>query len=298
MTALVQAPLRRIGRWVRPSVKNVAWMLGGVAVATLVTVSAQQYTGGNTTNPPCDLGTAAQNAVNNRIRMIGLTNPDPDKYFNQNCLGDLAFADLDLSNLIPDALGWITDAMATAYQKLKQAAVNKVCTAARNAFGDTIGQYNSALNEVNGSGSAVGNYIDNQISNEAQQATDKLNYGYNVPANQPQSIFGASQPITRQAPPTTSSVTLLSNNASNASSYTVAAGNLEQARSNLAAARQSAALRAAESNTTVDQDPQVIQATAAYNSALSTYKSTAQQVTGGAAGSGLSPTVGGSIFGQ
>lgn len=66
---------------------------------------------GQTQTPACDqLAQAAQEAVNNKVQVIGMTSPDPGKYFNSgspdSCLGDMSIANIDLSKLIPDPLGY------------------------------------------------------------------------------------------------------------------------------------------------------------------------------------------------
>lgn len=165
-----------------PVAKNGMWMAGGIAIALAVTVAAQQSA--STDTPiPCDLGAAAQAAMNDRIKLIASTSSDPSKYFNQNCLGDFSFASLDLSVMIPDPMGLLTDAALKAADKLKNAAINKVCAAARNSLNDTIGRYNEVINTTNtignGFGGAVTNLIDNSIAGQAQSISDKYNLNYN-----------------------------------------------------------------------------------------------------------------------
>lgn len=191
-----------------PAAKNAIWMVGGVAVTLACTVAAQQYNSAPATPVPCDLGNAAQAAMNDRIKMIAATSADPSKYFNQNCLGDFSFASLDLSVMIPDPMGVLTDAAMKAVNTLKDKAINKVCAAARNSVNDTIGRYNEVINTTNtignGFGNGVNNLIDTSIANEAQKMSDKYNLNYNTGSTASSPVFSspgsASQWNTPTAP--------------------------------------------------------------------------------------------------
>lgn len=311
----VPSSIQKIGQKARPMVKNIMWMAGGVAVSVVFTVSAQQYMAA-TNNEPCLLTDAMQNAVNNRIRMVSMTSADPEKYFNQNCLGDLSFASLDLSIMIPDPIGLLTDAALAAVERLKQAAINKVCAAARNAIGDTIGRYNAAINSVNemtgNVGNNVANLIDTSIAQQGQRIANQFDLNYNTPATPVNPLSGNYSNSTSGSGAgwqATQPVTLLNNNGASASDFTVAAGNLESARIALQNARQMAAAQAATEgvDATSLYDRYVAPAQRTYDQALTAYEAARQRVGNLQTSSSTVPTtragndattVGGSIFGR
>jgi len=211
----------RIKTTLRPMAKNMSWLAGGIILSLGVTVAAQQYTATLPTEPPCDYGKIVQNIVNQKVQQVAMTSTDPDRYFNQDCLGDFVFALLDLSILIPDPIGLLTDAAVAAVNKIKQAVVNKICSAVRNTIGDTIGQYNDFINGVNDvTGSLTGrtqNYIDTTIGNQSRIVQDKFNLNYStpnptgtvtnlIPANPNLPTF-TTPPTTTQTPGTAQPVT-------------------------------------------------------------------------------------------
>ena len=166
-----------------PRPGEAALFVAGVAVSVALVSTAQTMAASAVSSldgcpPDCPLCTAANDALNKKIQMIGMTSPDPGKYFSagsaDSCLGDLSVANLDLSRLIPDPIGLMTDAVTTAIDKLKEMAINKSCSAVRGAVGDVIGKYNNAINSVNGlnGGAIVGNLIDSKIGDISRQAMD------------------------------------------------------------------------------------------------------------------------------
>lgn len=175
------SPASKLLGFVKPVMKNGSWMAGGVALSLVATVAAQQYTT-TPTAEECALTAAMQAAVNDKVRMIAMTSSAPEKYFDQNCLGDLSFASIDLSNMIPDPIGLLTGAAMTALDNLKKAAVGKVCAAARNSMGDTIGRYNAAITAASGGGAGVGGLIDTAIAQQGQRVTDQFNMNYSTPS--------------------------------------------------------------------------------------------------------------------
>ncbi|WP_454727854.1 MULTISPECIES: hypothetical protein [Cupriavidus] len=145
--------LRRLAACV-PKPRELAWGLGGLAMAGIVTVSAQQYTAASTESPPCPISDSIQQAINNKVALIGSTGTDVSKYFAvgsaTSCIDSLLNTSFDLSKLIPDPLGWLSDAAQAAVRKATEAAVGKLCTAARNSMGDIISKYNGATSSVSG----------------------------------------------------------------------------------------------------------------------------------------------------
>jgi len=167
---------------VKPVSKNAVWMLGGVAISAVVAVSAQQASALVTPAVPCDLTTAMNTVLNDKIRMIGLTSPDPAKYYTvggaDSCLGDFAVANLDLSRLIPDPMGILSDALVSGVNKIANAAVSTACKAARKSFGSTIDKYNSAVGLVTGDTNAT---INKAIGAEVEKSMTDYGLDYNAP---------------------------------------------------------------------------------------------------------------------
>lgn len=160
------ANFRRRFFGVLPAPSNLAWGLGGIAICAVVTVSAQQYQAAQQEAKPCAISDAIQQAINSKIALIGVTGTDPAKYFAvgsaTSCLDGLLNTSFDLSKLIPDPLGWISDAAQFAIKKATEAAVGKVCQAARSAMGDVIGKYNNAVGSVTGWKTTIDNTIAGQ----------------------------------------------------------------------------------------------------------------------------------------
>jgi hypothetical protein len=182
-------------------------MVAGIASGVAISVTAQQIGERSAYDPEnCDgLKQAIAQAVNNPIRMVAMTSPDPGKYFSINssdsCFGDLATANLDLSRLIPDPLGLLTDAISAAVDKLKDMAVKKVCTAVRDGVGETISKYNNAINTVNGT--LDGQLIDNSIGDLARRSADQYSLNWQTRQGQTSKDIwaGASLPTTQARPP-------------------------------------------------------------------------------------------------
>lgn len=303
---------------VKPSVKNMVWMVGGIAVSAVFAVSAQQYMSSATpTEEDCALRDAMDRVINDKVRMIALTNPDPSKYFQvggaSSCLGDFSLANLDLSRLIPDPLGLLTGAVIDAATKLATAAISKVCAAARSTIGSTIGQYNTAINMVNGSpnsGGLIKGTIDTAIGVEASNLGDKFGVDYNKSAPVPTDILSGvqlrggelySNSTNGTSGGNNKTVSVLAGNGANAVDLTRAAGALEQQRISLDNARRFAAGLSDDTGAAV-----VKQAEAAYSAASSTFQTVRERVNGSATSSAsgqqatpVAPaTVGSSIFGR
>jgi hypothetical protein len=162
-----------------PKPRELAWAVGGACAVGIVSVSAQQYQAANTEAPPCPISDSIQQAVNSKIQLIGVTGTDVSKYFAvgsaSSCIDSLLNTSFDLSKLIPDPVGWITEAAQYAIKAASEAAVGKVCTAARNAMGDVIGKYNNAVGVVTG----FKTQIDTTIAGQSV-ASYGTNYGGQV----------------------------------------------------------------------------------------------------------------------
>jgi hypothetical protein len=159
----------------------------GAAMATGFAVWAQVS---NTTTPQastsCALSTAAQTTLNNRIAMIGMTQPDPSKYFTiggiSSCIG--LIQNLDLSNLIPDPMGLLTSLAKQAIAIGEQMA----CTAARQSLADTLNKYNYGATLLNGGGNTAVNMIDASIGKSVGVALTNYGTNYAAPAGSQQVI--------------------------------------------------------------------------------------------------------------
>lgn len=286
-----------------PAGKNAAWASGGAILVLVVSVAAQQAV------PPseekCALKDAASEALNRKVKMIGLTSPDPSKYFTpggaESCLG--AISNIDLSGMIPDPFGILSDAAMTAIDAITKAAMSKVCTAVRSSFGETIGKYNSAIGTVAGFGGTNG-LIDAQIGKEVESSMGQYGIRYNSVSgtsaaniNNPLSSFKAAANPT--ASNVQSSVSLLQQNASNAGILTSAAGNMEISRLNLAREQQGASMAVSEQQKAAAAE-RVRAAEASYTSAQKTYQDATRQVntptSSGIAVSVQPATIGSSVF--
>lgn len=292
--------------------REASYFLAGILVSVAI-VSSAQYAATSTVSQPCALDAAMQDAVNKKIQIIGMTSPDPGKYFSagsaDSCLGDLSLANLDLSRLIPDPIGLMTDAISSAIDKLKDMAVKKVCSAVRGAVGDVIGKYNNAISTVNGinGGAIVGNLIDSKIGDISRQTMDgyAMNWQTATSPSSSRDVLGGLLSSGSSPTPTntnsvpTGAVTLLNQNAAGAPNYTVAAGNLETARINLSSAQ--AQLNAAKSsgNETMisSAENSLRQAQAQYDQAKAAVDSAQANVMGGGTSSSSTST-GSAVFGR
>lgn len=286
-----------------PVGKNAAWATGGAILVLMVSVAAQQ-----TVNPDeekCALKDAASEALNSKVKMIGLTSPDPSKYFTpggvESCIG--AISNIDLSGMIPDPFGILSDAAMAAIDAITKAAMSKVCTAVRSSFGETISKYNSAIGMSNGFGGTNG-YIDTQIGKEVESSLGQYGVRYNslsgtsaANTNDPLSSFKATANAT--ASNAQSSVSLLQQNASNAGMLTSAAGNMEISRLNLAREQQAASMAVSEQQKVAAAE-RVRAAEARYTNAQKSYQDATKQVntptSSGIAASVQPATIGSSVF--
>ena len=135
--------------------------------------------------PACgQLAQAAQEAVNNKVQVIGMTSPDPGKYFNtgspDSCLGDMSIANIDLSKLIPDPLGLMSSGVDSVIDALKKSAMAAGCAAVRGSIAETISKYNGALSSTDIRG-GTNNYIDSAIGNTSRQALNGYAMNWRTP---------------------------------------------------------------------------------------------------------------------
>ncbi|MDM8356631.1 hypothetical protein [Pandoraea communis] len=170
---------RLVRQKARPLVKGVLLMSAGAAISTGIAVWAQQSASGTSTTTDCVIAQAAQDALNRRIQMVGVTQPDPSKYFTvggvSSCIG--ALSSIDLSNLIPDPMNWISSAV----KQVTQMAVQAACTAARNSLSDFIGKYNYAAGLINGGGASAVNYLDSSLGKAVGVSLNTYGTNYAAP---------------------------------------------------------------------------------------------------------------------
>jgi len=134
-----------------PTRRNVAYMLMGVLVAAGVATTAQTST--TSTSMNCDIGTAADFAIQSNLMMLNATTINPGKYFapggTDSCISSAMLQNFDLSNLIPDFASMISGAIDGAITSAINGAVSQVCNAANNALNGTVGNLNSAIGNIN-----------------------------------------------------------------------------------------------------------------------------------------------------
>lgn len=307
MAVAVKKKGRRTGVWV-PRVREVACFAGGALLVVGVTAYATTSEETASTQPCPDFNGAVQQVINEKMLMIGTTQPDPSKYFSSGdsgCLGGLAIADIDLSNLIPDLIGMVSSAATTAIQKAVDAAAAKVCTAARNSMGSVISQYNNAINLVGNTPGTIGNYIDTSISKTSSDALNKVSMDWTVKGGVPGTVKiwdGAAVTSTSSNSALVSTnaaaTATLSNVASGASAYTAAAANLASAKVALENAQSAARAMSSSGTVSSSAQAQLSQSTANYNAAQAAYNAAQTKVTGGSANAtpSTTKTTGGSVF--
>lgn len=168
--------------------REVSLFFAGITVAVAITATAEYTNATQTQKPPCDLDRAAQDAVNKKIQIIGMTSPDPGKYFNagspDSCLGNMSIANLDLSNLIPDPFGLLNVGVDQIINGLKKAAVAAACMAVRGSIGDTINKYNTAIRDVNAATDVKGQtdqYIDTTIADTSRRVLNGYSMDWKTP---------------------------------------------------------------------------------------------------------------------
>lgn len=150
-----------------------------------------------------ELQMAMANAVNDKVRLIALTSPDPAEYFqvggSSSCIGDFALTKIDFSRLIPDPFGLLSDAATGSLDQLTQAALGKACTVARNSIGDIIGRYNAAAVATIGGGVDVAYQIDPTIGDLARETANRnaINWQTNVTLKDP--LAGIRPPVNAAA---------------------------------------------------------------------------------------------------
>lgn len=254
MTALPK--LKPIAAAVRPAVSRLSWLVGGVLLSTAVMVSAQYYNDSSQPQPEdCELKDAISQTVNNRIKIVGMTSPDPAKYFSvggtESCLGNISLADIDLSQMIPDFAGILTSAVTNAIEQAIKAAIRKACTAARSTISDYITKYNDAVDTINGAGDYVADRIDAEVGKAVSDAAAQYGIDYNIGAGS-----GTGGDTYTIKPPASgnglftggqTNTNLLNKTGQNAADLTNAAANRERARINLEQAKSYAAMFANQS---------------------------------------------------
>ena len=169
--------------------KNVVWrialLLAGAGCG--LAISAHSEISAWIGSSPKDCGGLQQamaSAVNNNVREVALTSPDPSKYFSVaspgSCLSGLAVANLDLSRLIPDPQGMFSAGIGGAIDELKKLAFGTACAAARNSVGGIIDKYNSAIASANGT-LDIQNQIDSAIGEESRQVLERYTMSWETP---------------------------------------------------------------------------------------------------------------------
>jgi len=263
----VRRPLAILSRL---RMREVAIFFGGIAVAAAVTVAAETVTQ-TAAAENCPLNTAAQNAINSKITMIGATSPDPSKYFtiggSQSCLGNIALTKIDLSQLIPDIYGAVSNALVAAFEKIMNSALAKACTAGRGSMNGIITQWNSAVSAENGS--VVTTAINKDIGTQTTDLMNKNSLSWstsNAPAvtDLVSTTGSVGIPALTAQANVTNVVNSVTQSATNAGAYTTAMANQESARVSL----QQAQAAAVANPTSAQVQAQLQQAQATYNSAV------------------------------
>lgn len=167
----------------KPYTLRVALLIAGLGVGVAVSARSEILAWRNSTaTPDCDdLRHVISSAVNDKVKQVALTSPDPGKYFSaaspDSCLSGLAVANLDLSRLIPDPLGLLSVGVDVAIDELKKAALGAACVAARNSVSDAIGKYNRAIaSTTDGQG-----LIDAAIGDASRQMLDAYAMNWKTP---------------------------------------------------------------------------------------------------------------------
>lgn len=207
--------------------KGAASFAAGAAFAlALGAVAATSTTSTSATSSDCALSDAAQQAVNDRIKLIGMTSPDPGKYFNagspDSCLGNMSIANLDLSKLIPDPLGLFSQGVDSVINSLEKSALAAGCAAVRGSIGDTINKYNYAIGQTNGTlnvNGQVNQYIDTSIADTSKQVLDGYAMNWKTPdTTQALQVSGVPVTVPAAAASTTAATTAASTAATTSTS--------------------------------------------------------------------------------
>lgn len=180
---------------------GVVVMLAGVATATNLQEAITPK------EPDCGLADEMQKVVNDKVRAIGMTAPDPSKFFSvgspDSCLGDISLVNIDLSQMIPDPYGVVTAGLTGAFNRIQRAAIEKACGAARNSMGDIIGKWNTAASQVNGTGGRIDAMIDQKIGDESKTVMDKWSLNWNTNSTTPTVTDIVTQSGSKPIPATT-----------------------------------------------------------------------------------------------
>ena len=119
----------------------LAAMVGGLALAGPAPAQAQS-TGNN-----CLVRQAADAAVQRQIALIDAAKVNPSSFFNgdKSCIAGDLLKRFDLSNLIPDIQGSITNAAIGAVSRIMDAAKRQVCQILDSQLQNTISSINQQM---------------------------------------------------------------------------------------------------------------------------------------------------------
>lgn len=285
----------RLPRWMQR--RELPWFVGGMAAMAIFTATAQ-YTGTTQSDANCELGQAAQSAVNNKVQMIGLTAVDPSKFFQvgsgSSCIGDFSLMNFDFSNLIPDVMGLISSAMSNLVDSMINRAVSAACTVARQSVGNVIGTYNNAVTMVQGAPQTM---IDSSIGQASSTVMNNAAMSWNTSgltsgsSNFSLSGLSGSSSSTSSAAPTAVN-TYLGQIQNSAAGFTAAASSLATAKMNLDQANSVVASYANNPNGVPSwATDQQKAAKDAYDKAQATYDASRSQVTAPVAASASQTSV-------
>ena len=169
--AQIQQAHQLDGLWASRTLRSagkVALIVGVVALTTgYGSGLTPTYTPGTPTTgstgtptPACDLPQAAEFAIQSNLRLINGASVNPGRYFtpggSDSCISGIMLQSFDLSNLIPDIWGFVSNALENAIVAGVNSAVRGVCNSVNGAIQNTIGNINNAIGTINtgGSGSA------------------------------------------------------------------------------------------------------------------------------------------------
>ena len=124
-------------RSMRP-ILALAVVLGGLSLAS---PSAQAQT------QNCLVRQAADAAIQRQIALIDAAKVNPSSFFNgaNSCIAADLLKRFDLSNLIPDASGFLTSGVQSLISSVMDAAKRQVCQILDNQLRSTISSINSSM---------------------------------------------------------------------------------------------------------------------------------------------------------
>jgi hypothetical protein len=217
----------KVGQVLNGGAKRIAWMAGGAALATAIAVTAQQAATSSTASSAqdCALSGTINDVVNSKVQMLGMVQTDPSRYFAkdaaESCLGPIADIDSDVSDGIPDPMGFLKARAEALAKKAINAVYAKACTASRGALGDYISKYNAAVGEYNADKKDPDRALrtlDAKIGTKVQSQMNEYGLDYNASAV-PKPVTNAAQAAASAvSTPAASSTTTTSGAATNSSS--------------------------------------------------------------------------------